>query len=164
MCPYNRRFPVASHRTGRTPFAMYPALRRPRHTSANPLSASLYTLGIGPIGPCSVYTGCSPGVKTPRSPAPLRRVDGFPVGRDAVPMFPFSTPGWVGARVASTCKVSDPRVRLDFVIATEMQDSNYPSGPGAWPKILAYFSNARRSSVLGSPSTQKERQRGHVLG
>jgi hypothetical protein len=106
----------------RTPFAMYPALRRPRQTSAAPLRASFCTLGIGPIGPCSVYTEYSSGFKTPRSPASLRHVDGFPVlrlhyggsaptsvlpwspqlaciitgRRDGVPMFPFLTPGWLG--------------------------------------------------------------------
>jgi len=73
--------PVVSHRTGRTRFPMYPALRRSRQNSANPLRASFCTLGIGPIGPCSVYTEYSPDIRRPRSPAPLRHVDGFPVLR-----------------------------------------------------------------------------------
>src|SRR5512135_249882 len=94
---------------------MYPALQRPRHTSANPLRASFCTLGIDHNGHCSVYTEYSPGFKTPRSPALLRHVDGFPVLRllrglrptfvilrspriacfagrqNVVPMFPSST-------------------------------------------------------------------------
>jgi hypothetical protein len=44
----NRRSPVAPHRTGRTPFVMYPALHRPRHISATPLRTSFCTLGIEP--------------------------------------------------------------------------------------------------------------------
>jgi len=59
----------------------YVALRRSRQNSANPLRASFCTMRIGPIDPCSVYTEYSPGFGRPRSPVPLRPVDGFPARR-----------------------------------------------------------------------------------
>jgi len=81
MWPYSHRFPVAPLRTEHASFAEHSGLRRPRPISAPPLSMFLCTLGIGPYDPCSVSTEYSPGVKTPRPPAPLRHVNGFPVLR-----------------------------------------------------------------------------------
>ncbi len=70
MWPLDHRSPVASHRTGRTRFPMYPALRRPRHTSANPLRAffphagdrTITALALCPqsIPPASKHPGLLP--------------------------------------------------------------------------------------------------------
>ena len=123
MWPFNHRSPVAPHRTGRTRFPMYPALQRPRHTSAKtaenvslhagdrtvtalalcPQSIPPASKRLGLLPPFAMWTafpssdyykGSAPHHVLPRSPRIACRCRRTRCGSHVPVLNPF---GWLGA-------------------------------------------------------------------